>query len=224
MMRDEEMLDCAEGGDERLPVDATTPFDASRVHAPVATVEQQLQRLTGKFADFGLDVSILDSSPNEWLPLRESADYSTNHRELLDVYGIKLSKRTQDTDILHRYRLAVKLVRPDKLGLNASQEVLAWARRILVALDLEKTELLQRVEWVRRRQIDAPTLEESFAFQEVNDVCQAWLLEHFHLVTPSWRRRASTFGTLVRCPATTLGSDASSRHRRPRIEQGQSWS
>ncbi len=66
-------------GDERLPNLATTPFEAPRQEEPAVTVEQQLQTLTTKLADLGLDVAILENSPDDWCPDRNMPDRSFIH-------------------------------------------------------------------------------------------------------------------------------------------------
>jgi hypothetical protein len=48
-------------------------------------------------------------------------------------------------------------------------------------LDEARHELLMRAEWVRRRQIDPPNLEESFPYQEVHESFQTWFQAQFEL-------------------------------------------
>ncbi len=163
---DDEGMEDPFGSDARLDNNAETPFDPPRVGlAPAVTAEQQVQALPANLSSLGLAVSLLESNPDDWCPDRGMPDYSSNHRRLLDFYGIKLSKHTQDTDILHRFRISMKLVHPDKLGLEASPELLAWGGTIFGALERPKEELLIRAEMVRMRQIDAPTLEDAFPYQ-----------------------------------------------------------
>ena len=115
------------------------------------------------------------------MPRPQSLDYRTNHGRLLELFGLHLTRKTQDSDILARYRLAVRICHPDKLPQGTAPMVVAHAQEFFVKLTTAKEELLQRAEWVRRRQIDPQTLEQAFPYQEINDTWCAWFIKHFNI-------------------------------------------
>ena len=112
--------------------------------------------MTVKLGNLGIDASILPQDPddNSWCPQQGDVDYRQNHRSLLKFFGIHLTRRTQDSDIQHRFRLRAKVVHPDKLGMNPGAHLLAYARQVFQSLEIARHELMMRAEWVRRRQID----------------------------------------------------------------------
>ena len=59
--------------------------------------------------------------------------------------------------------------------------VIAKANEFFVKLTTAKEELLQRAEWVRRRQIDPQTLEQAFPYQEINDTWCCWFVKHYNI-------------------------------------------
>ena len=170
--------------DAMLPATATAPFDAREAEPNLegTTEVEKMQELTTKLGNLGIDASILPADPanKDWCPQEGDVDYCENHRSLLKFFGIHLTRRTQDSDIQHRFRLAVKIAHPDKLGVNPGPQLLACATQIFRALEVARCELLQ-AEWVRRRHIDPPNLEDSFPYQEVHEMYQTWFQEQFEL-------------------------------------------
>ena len=171
--------------DAMLPSTATAPFDA-REAAPNlegASETERIQDLTVKLGNLGIDASILpqDLADNSWCPQQGDVDYRQNHRSLLKFFGIHLTRRTQDSDVQHRFRLRAQVVHPDQLGLDPGAHLLAYARQVFQSLEIACRELMMRAEWVGRRHIDPPNLEDSFPYQEVHENFQSWFQDHFKL-------------------------------------------
>jgi hypothetical protein len=114
----------------------------------------QVHALVAKLGNLCIDIARDDH--DDWLPDAQSLDYRSNHPVLLELCGIRLTRGTKDADIRHRCRLAVRLCHPDKLPQDASALLLARAQKWFIKLTTAKDELLQRPDWVRRRQIDPP--------------------------------------------------------------------
>ena len=146
-------------GDALLAATATSPFDARPPTAAEDDPEKQLWTLVARLGNLGIDITRADRQG--WCPDPQSLDYRTNHCGLLDHFGLHLTRKTQDSDILARYRLAVRICHPDKLPPGSSKFLIDKAAEFFIKLTTAKDELLQRADWVRRRQIEPQRLEQA---------------------------------------------------------------
>jgi len=186
----------ARSTDARLADEADSPFEPARpppTHAGLGTgaepssaqasalLTAQMQEITRKLGDIGIDATVPSSFPDSWCPRFQWHDYRHNHGHLLRFMGIHLTRRTLDSDIQHRFRLASRVVHPDKLGAELHEQVLQWCRELFDQLTLARDELLMRAEWVRRGQIEPPYHEDAFPYQEVYERFFRWQMSHFNL-------------------------------------------
>jgi len=162
-------------GDGALPVGAThhlQPPEAGTAPPADSSVDVVVPWLLEQVAKLGMHAwPLLEDG---WCPDPSSADYRFNHRELLRIWGVHLTTRTNVGDIRQRYRMTARLLHPDKLA-KYSLEVQQWGTHIMTQLNLAREEIEMRIDWVKRRVIPPPVTSDSYPFQEVPEAVQLFL-------------------------------------------------
>jgi hypothetical protein len=124
-------------------------------------------------------MSLLASREEGWLPLRGvHPDYNTNHRRLAEFWGITMTKRVQLQDINHRWRLAARLLHPDKQT-GKSPTVQGWVAELYMALDASYTEILWRMESIKKGELPSAVTEAQTPFQEVPESFGVFLIARY---------------------------------------------
>jgi len=168
--RGEEDMDI--GGDGALPVGAThhlQPPEAGTAPPADSSVDVVVPWLLEQVAKLGMHAwPLLEDG---WCPDPSAADYRFNHRELLRIWGVHLTTRTNVGDIRQRYRMTARLLHPDKLA-KYSVEVQQWGTHIMTQLNLAREEIEMRIDWVKRRVIPPPVTSDSYPFQEIPEAVQ----------------------------------------------------
>lgn len=128
-----------------MPEDSTEVSDIGQLNPNMfmiahgtMTAEAIKHKLIQRLGNFAVNVNTTR------IPSKTDVDYEVNDRDTFEFLGLHASK-CNTTDVLRKFRMAARVVHPDKTSHFPSQ-VSSWANNIMQLLSQAKDEAIWRVE------------------------------------------------------------------------------